>query len=48
MDGLISHWWVFVFQLQRHDEAGGWIYHTDWLMGLPTQTGLRPLSEEWR
>jgi hypothetical protein len=43
---LAQYWWVFVFQLPRHGEAGGWIYRwlPHWILDLPSQTALAVLA----
>ena len=43
---LAQYWWVFVFQLTRHGEAGGWTYRwlPYWLLDQPTQTALAVLA----
>jgi hypothetical protein len=41
---IAQFWWVFIYQLQRHGEAGGWLYRADWLMDLETQFALATLA----
>jgi hypothetical protein len=41
---LAQYWWVFLYQLPRHHEAGGWIVRADWLLDQLSQTALAVLA----
>jgi hypothetical protein len=41
---IAQYWWVFLFQLGRHHEAGGWLARADWLMDPWTQSVLAALA----
>jgi hypothetical protein len=41
---IAQYWWVWIYQLQRHGEVGGWLYTADWFFAAPTQTALAALA----
>lgn len=41
---IAQFWWVFIYQLQRHGEAGGWLTRADWLMDPWSQSALAALA----
>ena len=41
---IAQYWWVFLFQLGRHHEAGGWLARADWLLDPWTQAALAALA----
>ena len=41
---IAQFWWVFIYQLQRHREAGGWLASVDWLMDPQSQFALAALA----
>lgn len=41
---IAQYWWVWIYQLQRHGEVGGWLYRADWFFAAPAQTALAVLT----
>jgi hypothetical protein len=41
---IAQYWWLFMYQLPRHGEVGGWIYRADWLLDDLSQTALAVLA----
>jgi hypothetical protein len=41
---IAQYWWVWIYQLQRQGEVGGWLYRADWFFAPPTQTALAVLT----
>jgi hypothetical protein len=41
---IAQFWWVWIYQLQRQGEVGGWLYRAGWFIGAPTQTALAVLT----
>jgi hypothetical protein len=41
---IAQYWWVFIYQLQRHGEVGGWLYRAGWFFAASTQTALAALA----
>jgi hypothetical protein len=41
---IAQFWWVFIYQLQRHGKAEGWLIRADWLMDPQSQFALAALA----
>jgi ABC-type sulfate transport system permease subunit len=41
---LAQYWWLFLFQLQRNNAVGGWLYRLDWLLAGADQKVLAVLA----
>ena len=41
---IAQFWWVFLFQLDRHGLAGGWLFRADWLTAPELQFVLAALA----
>jgi hypothetical protein len=41
---IAQYWWVWIYQLQRHGEVGGWLYRANWFSAETTQTALAVLT----
>jgi hypothetical protein len=41
---IAQFWWVWIYQFQRHNEVGGWLYRADWFFAAPTQSALAILA----